>query len=207
LATGRVNHPATPCRPSLFDRFRDAVVKPAATGAVPGTGANCSRAPGELEAATRSADDKERLVGLIAAPLAAAIGILVVGALVANDPVALLKSGLPNTAHVSLSIYEGLEVVLVALSVLMLGTALWRKRLLLGIVMALYGLAVFNLHYWGFGSPFILAGAWLLVRAYRLQKEMQAATGEPSRTIGVMPVLARAQANKRHTPPATYRKR
>ena len=41
------------------------------------------------------------------------------------------------------------------------------------MVMALYGLAVFNLHYWGFGVPFILAGAWLLVRAYRLQRDLQ----------------------------------
>ncbi len=45
----------------------------------------------------------------------------------------------------------------------MLVTAYFRKRFFLGIAMALYGLSVFNLHYWGFGVPFLMVGAWLLV--------------------------------------------
>ncbi len=38
--------------------------------------------------------------------------------------------------------------------------ALWRKRLFMGILAAMYGLAIFNLHYWGFGVPFVMVGAW-----------------------------------------------
>jgi hypothetical protein len=103
----------------------------------------------------------------------------VISALIANDPSALLKNGQVNRLHVSLSLYHDLGGVLLGLSVLMLVVAMLRKRLYLGIVMALYGLAVFNLHYWGFGVPFIMGGAWLLVRAYRLQRDLNEATGEP----------------------------
>jgi hypothetical protein len=81
------------------------------------------------------------------------------------------------------------------MSVLMLVTAMLRKRMFLGIFAALYGLAIFNLHYWGFGVPFVMVGAWLLVRSYRLQRELREATGEapprPART---------PSANKRFTP-------
>ena len=48
-----------------------------------------------------------------------------------------------------------------------------RKRLLVGIAMALYGLSIFNLHYWGFGIPFILGGAWYLVRAHPLSEKLK----------------------------------
>jgi len=137
-----------------------------------------SRPVEELEVAARSANDKERLVGLLAAPFAAAIGFLVISALIVNDPPALLRSGQLNKLHVAVSLYYDLGAVLLALSVLILATAMLRKRLFLGIVMALYGLAVFNLHYWGFGIPFIMGGAWLLVRAYRLQRDLREATGD-----------------------------
>jgi hypothetical protein len=132
----------------------------------------------ELEAAVRFADDKERLVGLLAAPLAAAIGILVISALIVNDPPAFLKNGHANRLHVSLSLYHDLAGVLLGLAVVMLVMAMLRKRLYLGILMALYGLAVFNLHYWGFGLPFVMGGAWLLVRAYRLQRDLREAGEE-----------------------------
>ena len=58
--------------------------------------------------------------------------------------------------------------------------------------MALYGLAVFNLHYWGFGVPFILVGAWLLVRAYRLQRDLREATGDAPARPGPTPAGRRA---------------
>jgi hypothetical protein len=66
---------------------------------------------------------------------------------------------------------------------------------------------VFNLHYWGFGVPFILGGAWLLVRAYRLQRDLREATGEVAsrrgRPSGGTPSRATvAQRNKRYAPPA-----
>lgn len=161
----------------------------------------------ELEAQVRSANDKERFIGLVAAPLAAAIGILVISALIDNDPPARLKNGQINTLHVSLSLYHDLGGVILLLSVLMLVTAMWRKRLYLGIVTALYGLAVFNLHYWGFGVPFIMFAAWLLVRAYRLQRDLREATeaslGAAASRPGSRAASKRPppKPNKRYTPP------
>jgi hypothetical protein len=79
---------------------------------------------------------------------------------------------------------------------------LWRKRLFLGISMALFGLAVFNLHYWGFGVPFLLAGAWYLVRAYRFQQELKRAeTGSPPPRAKRSTNGSRPRSNKRYTPP------
>lgn len=191
----------------LIERLRGAIVKPVepdatSTPASPGTPLPIE----ELEAAVRSADDKERLIGLIAAPLAAAIGILIISALISNDPAALLKNGQVNKLHVSVSLYESLEVVLFVLSMLMLVLAWLRKRLLLGIVLAMYGLAVFNLHYWGFGVPFILAGAWLMVRAYRLQRDLRKATDDTPPRSGGSASASRPQS-KRSTPPASPRRR
>ena len=199
----------------LRDRLRNLVLKPAE--AATDSTAKGSHGPAtleELEAEVRSANDKERFIGLVAAPLAAAIGILVISALIVNDPPARLKDGQIDTLHVSLSLYHDLGGVILALSVLMLVTAMWRKRLYLGIVTALYGLAIFNLHYWGFGVPFILFSAWLLVRAYRLQRDLREATeGSPSRTgaqrrgRGATPRRSSAKANSRYTPPTGARKR
>ena len=115
-------------------------------------------------------------MGLLLAPVSAAIGIPIINDLIAHDP----PTG--NKQHVNVSLYHELALVLLGLSVLMLVTAWFRKRMYLGIVMALYGLAIFNLHYWGFGIPFVLIAAWLLVRAYRVQRELREATGDsPSR--------------------------
>ena len=82
----------------LGERFRNAVVKPAEPDAV-----QKARRPDapmsveELEEAVRSADDKERLTGLLLAPVAAAIGLLVISDLITNDPAAHLKNGRPST--------------------------------------------------------------------------------------------------------------
>ena len=195
----------------LGDRVRGAIMKPVEPGAAAiDPASDESRSVEELEAAVRSANDKERLIGLLAAPLAAAIGILVISALIVNDPPALLKNGQANALHVSLSLYHDLGGVLLGLSVLMLVMAMLRRRLFLGILMALYGLAVFNLHYWGFGVPFIMGGAWLLVRAYRLQRDLREATGErPSnpgaqrRGAGATSRTSRPQPNRRYTPPTS----
>ena len=63
------------------------------------------------------------------------------------------------------------------MAVLILVTSLLRKRLFQGITLAIYGLGVVNLHYWGFGIPFLMAGAWYLVRSYRLQQALKRAGG------------------------------
>lgn len=133
------------------------------------------------------------MVGLLAAPVAAAIAILVISALIANDPPALLSNGHANKLHVNVSTYHELAGVLLVMSVLMLVTSLLRKRVLMGIVMALFGLALFNLHYWGFGIPFLLGGAWLLVRGYRLSRDVRQATATGP---------DRPRPNKRYTAPA-----
>lgn len=155
--------------------------------------------------AARVANDKERLVGLLGAPFAAGIALLVYGVLVANDPPASLKDGLANSKHVALSLYGDLLGVLLVVAVAMLAAAWFRKRLFLGCLMALYGLAVFNLHYWGFGIPYVLFGAWLIVRAYRVQRDLREVSGASSgapRGNGSALVLTPA-ASKRYTPPGS----
>jgi len=184
----------------LADRLRDAVLKPVspdAAAVAAATGETLSVE--ELTALDKSATDKERLVGLIAAPLAAAIGILITSALIADDPPAHLKNGALNKLHVAVSTYHTLTVVVLALSVVILVTAMLRKRVYMGIATALYGLTIFNLHFWGFGIPFILCAAWYLVRAYRIHRDWREATGDgPSSRGSGMP-----RPNKRYTPPVS----
>ncbi len=192
-------------RGALGDRLRAAFLKPPKPGAAP-PASSAPRSVEELEAASKYADDKERLIGLVAAPLAAAIGFLVIDALIANDPPARLADGGINKLHVSIGLYHELLLVLLGLSVLMLATALLRKRLFLGMGAALYGLAIFNLHWWGFGIPFILCAAWLLVRSYRLQRDLKEAKGDgrfSSSSAGGYG--ARPGTSKRYTPPGSAR--
>ena len=193
----------------LGERFRSFVLKPEDPAAAKGRPAPSGpRGEEEVDAELRSADDKERVFGLIAAPFAAAIGLLVTGELIAHDPAATLAHGVANPRHVSVAVYHDVTLMLLALAVLMLGFAWYRKRLLLGIAAALYGLAIFNLHYWGFGVPYILLGAWLLVRSYRLQRELREARGEvPVRGGGgAAAVAGRPEGNKRYTPPTPVRR-
>jgi hypothetical protein len=198
-------------KPPLTQRFREAVVKPVD----PATAAKSKdreRPPTveELRAEVKAIDDKERVVGLIAAPLAAVITIVVIANLIADVPAARLKDGALIPRHVSVGIYHELAVVLVVLTVLMLVMTMLRKRMIIGIAMALFGLAVFDLHGWGFGIPYILGGSWFLVRAYRAQRDLGEATGtRPSRSSarraqgrgrGAVD-QSRPTPNKRYTPP------
>lgn len=192
-------------RPGLGERFRTAVLRPAVAEAVDevdaGQGKQKPPSVDELHDEMKRADDKERAIGLIAAPVAAAIAFLVTASLVTNDPAQHLASGAINPRYVNVSLYHDVNLVLLALSVVMLAGAWFRKRLFIGIALALYGLAIFNLHFWGFGVPFLMAGAWYLVRAYRAQRAWRQASGE----------LAAAGtprgANKRYTPPASSRRK
>lgn len=152
----------------------------------------------EVRETIARADDKERAIGLIAAPLAAALSFLIIGTLVHNDP----PLGAKN--YVDPSVYHTLQLVLLGLSAAILAMALWRKRLFIGIGLVMFGLAVFNLHYWGFGVPFLLAGAWYLVRAYRLNQELKRVEGSatPARSAARPSMGARPRPSKRYTPPA-----
>ncbi|MHB8437922.1 MAG: hypothetical protein ACYDD4_02000 [Acidimicrobiales bacterium] len=197
LALPRMRH-GDEKRP-LGDRLRQAVLKPEPPGtAKPGPAAPPSEE--EADAELRRADDKERLVGLMAAPIAGILSIVLTQSKIAGDPPQYLKSGALNPRYFSIGPYHVLELVLLALAVLMLVTAYWRKRLLLGLVTSLFGLSVFNLGLWGFGIPFLLVGAWLLVRTYRLQQQLRQA-----RQHGPVPPRPGTQRpsprpNKRYTP-------
>ncbi len=180
-------------RPSLGTRLSGAVLKASDSGEHVESHPETVE---ELELAVKRADDKERLVGLIAAPLAGMIGVLVTGSLIANDPKATTATGLVNKAHVNPSLYLELGTVTVVLAAVMLAMAWWRKRLYLGIAMALYGLSIFNLRFWGFGLPFVFAGAWLMVRAYRLQQKLKTA-----REAAPVDGRGAPRASKRYTPP------
>lgn len=154
-----------------------------------------NRSVEDLEDEARYADDKERMVGLLAAPVAAGIGFAVA-----------------RYAHGTLTSKSEMLVVAVVLALGMLAFAWFRKRLFLGITMALYGLSVFSLGYWGFGVPFVLFAAWLLVRAYRVQRDLHEATGTlPSggkgRSGGTASARFAPDASKRYTPPGAPRKR
>jgi len=159
----------------------------------------------ELEWLVKKADDKERAIGLVAAPIAAMIGFIVIHTLVVNDP-RRFTDGAINTHYVNLSTYDDLFLVLLALSVLILVMAMLRKRLYLGILTALYGLAIFNLHYWGLGIPFVMGGAWYLVRAYRFQRALRTARGDtprygPKAASSGGSKADRPESNKRYTAP------
>jgi hypothetical protein len=186
-------------KPSVAFRLREAMLKPPKAGAV--VVSDEPETVEELQLAVKFASDKERLIGLLAAPFAAAIGFVIGSVLIHHDPTA-------PKLHVSVGLYEEAMWALVLLGVVMLICAYFRKRLYLAIVMALYGLTVFNLHYWGFGVPYIMAGAWLLVRSYRLQKSLKIATGDtsrygPNRSGGSSPSTSRPRPNRRYTPPTS----
>ena len=177
---------ADPDKPSLSERFTRAVIKADSREAPVDEGPQTVE---EIEAAIAKADDVERLIGLAAAPLAGVVAIVVVGTLSSK------------TKTVS-SVDSTLALVLFALSLVILACAWFRKRLYLGIALALYGLSVFNLHYWEFGVPFLLIGSWYLVRAYRLGQKLKVAKegGGPSGS-GSGGSARQAQPNKRYTPP------
>ncbi len=195
-----------PPQAGAWRRLLNTFVKPAdpdgnSHGTAIQTGADSPTTVAELEEAVRRADDKERLIGLLAAPIAAVIGLLVTGNRLADDPTATLANGQLNPLHVNSSTLVEFGAIAIVLGVVMLAMAWFRKRLYLGMTMALYGLSLFNLHYWGFGVPYILFGSWYLVRAYRLQtklKEAKAAEGGGRAAGG--PGIRPAQS-KRYTPP------
>jgi hypothetical protein len=191
---------------TLFERLRYTMVKPDDSGKVKDDEPQLSRE--ELEATIARADDKERNIGLIAAPVGAVIALLVSANLIHNTP-----------AGQSTSEYQTLTFVLLGMAALMLLASWLRKRLILGVVMALFGLGIFNLKYWGFGVPFLMAGSWYLVRAWRLNSKLKLAGGGTGRSYG--PPNAKAspanrlpsaggvlpRPNKRYTPPTEKIKR
>jgi hypothetical protein len=185
------------------ERLRSAVLKPEdpeAPREAPTSSRGAYELSGEeLEIETKRANDKERAIGLLAGPLATLISFLVLHELVVNDPAARLSNGAVNKLHVNVSSYSDLFIVLIVLSFGISAAALWRKRLYMGMVTSMYGLAIFNLHYWGFGVPFVMVGAWYLVRTYRLHRNLKQSTA------GELTVTSRPVSSKRYTPPSRSR--
>jgi hypothetical protein len=190
--TGNAGEDDAP-RLTRWQRLKYTIVQPDAAGDKNAPADD--RSVEELEEAVRSSDDKERAIGLVAAPLAAIIGILVGSATIQNA----------KNTHQSTSEFVTLTYMLLILAVLVLVSSMLRKRLFQGITLALFGLAIFNLRFWGFGVPFLLAGAWYLVRAYRLQQALKRAEADlpaPPRSGGPRPANGpRPRPNKRYTPP------
>ena len=192
---------------TFFERLRYTIVKPDDSGKVNDDEPELSRE--ELEATIARADDKERNIGLVAAPVGAIVALFVSADLIHHA----------QQTGQSTSTYQTLTFVLLGMAVLLLVAAWLRKRLIMGIVLALFGLGIFNLHYWGFGVPFLLAGSWYLVRAWRLNSKLKLAGGGSGRSYGPsnskvsssnrLPsaggVLPRP--NKRYTPPTEKLKR
>ena len=149
----------------------------------------------ELEEAIRRSDDKERTIGLIAAPVAAIVGIAISSASISYA----------RAHNQNVHVYEELTYVLLGLALLILIASLMRKRLFQGITLALFGVAVFQLKYTyvGFALPFILFGAWYLVRTYRLQQALKRAEAEgaPRTRDPSSSTRSRPRSNKRYTPP------
>jgi len=116
-----------------------------------------------------------------------AIGLVVMQSLVATNA--------KSYSSVSMT----LTLTLLGLAAVMLAAAWFRKRLYMGLAMALYGLSIFNLHFWGFGVPYLLFGSWYLVRAYRLGQKLKLAKEASPGGSGSSP--RQAQPNKRFTPP------
>jgi hypothetical protein len=152
----------------------------------------------EVEAEISRSSDKERVIGLIAAPVAAIVGLVISSASV----------NYAQSHNQSTGVYEKLTYVLLALAVLILLSSWLRKRLFQGITLALFGVAIFQLHYSyvGFALPFILFGAWYLLRAYRLQQELKraeaAGPGAPRPKASPGAAAPRPRRNKRYTPPS-----
>jgi hypothetical protein len=186
-------------KPRLVDRLRNLALKPEDPEASARSRSAYELSGEELEIEEKRANDKERAIGLLAGPLATVITFLVVHNLVVNDPSARLSDGAVNKLHTSVSTYSDLFIVLIILSFGISAMALWRKRLFMGILASMYGLAIFNLHYWGFGVPFVMVGAWYLVRTYRLHRNLKEST-ERELSVASGPV-----SSKRYTPPSRSR--
>ncbi len=183
-----------------WERLKYAMVRPDGEADAQGAGAD-DRDADDLAAHIRRADDRERAVGLIAAPVSALISFLVTGALISRNsqPTTLPKN------YVSASTYHWVLLVLLGLAAAMLAAAWFRKRMVLAIALALYGVGMFQLGYLGFAVPFVLAGAWYLVRGFRLQQELRRAQGDSSRATPTsrrtLSGGSRPRPNKRYTPP------
>jgi hypothetical protein len=123
----------------------------------------------ELEYSIKRIDDRERLMGMLMAPL----GLGIATFLLINAP--------PMTAHrakgqLSHATLVTLGVSALIISVVVFVAALTRRRSFLGFSLVFLGLPV------GFPLlvPFWIVGGWMILRAYRWQRELGALGGGPA---------------------------
>ena len=155
-------------RMTLWQRLRYSMVRP---DDEPSDRAQADdRSVEEIEEDIRRSNDKERAIGLVVAPVAAVVGLVISSASI----------NYAKTHNQSTAVYDKLTYVLLALALLILLSSMLRKRLFQGITIALFAVAIFQLKftYVGFAFPFVLIGAWYLIRAYRLQQELKRAAGQ-----------------------------
>ena len=107
--------------------------------------------------------------------------------LVHNDPSPLLGNGLPNPRHVNPNLYTELGLVTLALALVMLGGAWFRKRLVIGIAWPSTGCRSSTSTTGASDVPFIMIGAWYLVRAYRLSQKLKMAKAGDAPVLGPEP--------------------
>lgn len=191
LYSGSSGDDGTPM--TRWERLKYAMVKPDDSGERPATADE--RSAEELQYAVRYADDRERAVGLIAGPISALISFIVIGSMINRNsqPTTAAKNFVPA------STYHWVLVVFLALAVVILASAWWRKRMVMAISLALYGVGLFQLGWLGFAVPFVLAGAWYLVRAFRLQQALKKAEADEGGAVNRS--KAPARPNRRYTPP------
>jgi hypothetical protein len=187
-------------KPRLMDRLNAAVLKPEDPDKPSPSRGAYELSGEELEVEAKQINDKERAIGLLAGPVATVITFFIVHLKVASDPPARLANGAIDRLHVNPSTYEPLFWTLIILSFGITAMAMWRKRLPLGIVTSMYGLSIFNSGYFGFGVPFVMVGAWYLVRAYRLHRNLKESTVRGSAGKSGL-----TSPNKRYTPPSSAR--
>ncbi len=197
-------------KPRLVDRLNAAVLRPEDPDKASRSRGAYELSGEELEVEAKQLNDKERAIGLLAGPVATIITFFIVHLKVASDPPARFANGAIDRLHVNPSTYEPLFWTLIILSFGITAMAMWRKRLPLGVVTAMYGLSIFNSGYLGFGVPFVMVGAWYLVRAYRLHRNLKESTlGGPAEKSGLTSPNKRftPPPSDRYTPPSSSRKR
>ena len=138
------------------------------------------------------------------APIGALIAFLVIHADIDNDPAQYLKSGASSDPKYTTREHlpRGAAGAVGHVRVLMVA-AWFRKRLYMGMLTALFGLAIFNLHWWGFGVPFVMVGR--LVPGAGLPGPEGPQRGDRAMPSHGRPVVP--TPSKRYTPPTARAKR
>lgn len=124
--------------------------------------------PAGVAAAVRGITDRERMLGFVAAAVAAALWcVLTIPGLV--HPPKHLQRGQPDTTQVAIYLAVGL-----VLAALIFASAIVRRRALLGFAVLFTGASFGGIVF--LALPFWALGGWLLWRAFTIQRAAAAST-------------------------------